>query len=109
MANGIYTSGQMNATGSVLDATLIGTQNLTLNGLKGIEMKELFLISATVLILVALILGFVSYSDKRAIVENNDFNVVCLEGVEYWYRKSGYSAILAVKYDADTGTISTCE
>jgi len=72
-------------------------------------MKELFAISAAVVILVALILGVISYSDKRATVENNDFNVVCLEGVEYWYRKSGYTAILAAKYDADTGKIETCK
>ena len=72
-------------------------------------MKELFATIVAVVVLVALILGFVSYFDKRATVEDNDFNVVCLEGVEYWYRKSGYSAILAAKYDVDTGKISTCE
>ena len=72
-------------------------------------MKELFAISAAVVILVALILGVVSYSDKRATVEDNDFNVVCFEGVEYWYRRSGYSSILAAKYDADTGNIVTCK
>jgi len=72
-------------------------------------MKELFAISAAVVILVALILGVLSYFDKHATVENNDFNVVCLEGVEYWYRKSGYTAILAAKYDAETGKIVNCK
>ena len=72
-------------------------------------MKELFAILAAVVIFITLIIGVLRYFDKQATVENNDFNVVCLEGVEYWYRKSGYTAILAAKYDADTGKIATCE
>jgi len=72
-------------------------------------MKELFAILAAVVIFITLIIGVLRYFDKQATVENNDFNVVCLEGVEYWYRKSGYTAILAAKYDADTGKIETCE
>jgi len=72
-------------------------------------MKELFAILAAVVIFITLIIGVLRYFDKQATVENNNFNVVCLEGVEYWYRKSGYTAILAAKYDADTGKIETCE
>ena len=72
-------------------------------------MKELFAISAAVVIFITLVIGVISYSDKRATVEDNDFNVVCLEGVEYWYRKSGYTAILAAKYNAETGKIETCK
>ena len=37
------------------------------------------------------------------------FNTTCLDGVEYWYRQSGYKATMAVRYDAETLTPVVCE
>jgi len=60
-------------------------------------------------IIVVVILASVKIMNGNATVENHDFNVVCLESVEYWYREAEYKGVLAVKYNADTGEIATCE
>ncbi len=63
------------------------------------------------LMLCAVMVGLyilVSVADDHATVEDTDFNVVCLEGVEYWFRKAGYGQILAVKMTPE-GDVVACE
>lgn len=47
------------------------------------------------------------------IEENKDvtgsFTSVCLDGVQYWHRPSGYSALLAPRIDPETLTFTRCE
>lgn len=58
--------------------------------------------------LVALMLWLVRVTDDAAVITPDDMNVVCLDGVEYWYRQAGNKAMLAVKFNTD-GTLSLCE
>lgn len=46
--------------------------------------------------------------DKQASPAVDDFNVICLGGVSYWYRQVGYKGMLAPKYNLD-GTVELCE
>jgi hypothetical protein len=65
----------------------------------------------TLLILVSIALALlvlIGISDDHATVDEPDFNVVCLDGVEYWFRRSGYGQILAVKMTSE-GTVVLCE
>lgn len=39
----------------------------------------------------------------------DDFATVCLDGVEYWMRKSGYSGYMAVRIDPETLQPARCE
>ncbi len=41
--------------------------------------------------------------------KEHHFDVVCLKGTEYWFKQFGYKAVLAVKYNSDSGEIETCE
>lgn len=46
--------------------------------------------------------------DKAAAPESEKFNVICLDGVEYWYRHVGYRGVMAVKLDTD-GNVQICQ
>lgn len=64
-----------------------------------------------ILMLVALSAGIfilINITDNNATVDDDDFNVVCLDGVEYWFRRAGYGQILAVKMTPE-GTVVLCE
>jgi hypothetical protein len=63
----------------------------------------------TVMITLAVILmAILLLIDSQATPLNTKFNVICLDGVEYWYRQVGYKGMIAVKYDAD-GVVSVCK
>ena len=51
---------------------------------------------------------FVASLDRNASPSDEKFNTICLEGVEYWYRQSGYKGMLAAKLDT-AGNIVLCE
>lgn len=54
------------------------------------------------------LLVIVSAFDRQHTVDDTQMNVLCLDGVEYWYRKSGYNAIMSPRFN-DDGKIVTCE
>jgi len=66
-----------------------------------------FLLWVMVFAFIAGILMLVSFKDRNAHPVQTDFNVVCLDGVEYWYRQSGYKSAMALRYTAE-GTVITC-
>jgi len=39
--------------------------------------------------------------------ENNNWEVLCIDGVEYIFRAAGYSAVMSVKMNSDS-TVSEC-
>ncbi len=67
-------------------------------------MRELLVLLA----IAAAILLTITILDRNEKPEKAEFNVVCLDGVEYWYRQVGYKAVMAVKYNSD-GTIAVCD
>ena len=71
-------------------------------------MRELTIGILGSIIVLGILIWLVIMNDRTATVEPEDMNIVCLEGVEYWYRQSGHKGMLAVKYNTD-GTVSLCE
>lgn len=41
-------------------------------------------------------------------VGSEDLRISCLDGVEYWYGRAGYHAMLAPKFNID-GTLNACK
>lgn len=72
-------------------------------------MKELAIVIGVFLIIFVPIVTVIKVQEAFATVETNDFKIVCLDNVEYWYKKAGHTRLLAVKYNAETGEIVTCE
>lgn len=56
-----------------------------------------------------LIVAAMSVLFLTACVETEDFNSVCLDGVQYWYRQTGYTALLTPRIDPKTLTFVLCE
>jgi len=61
-----------------------------------------------------LIVAAMSVLFLTACIEENqdmtgDFNSVCLDGVQYWYLRTGNTAALAVRVDPETMTFVLCE
>jgi len=72
-------------------------------------MKKLAIIVGGFLV-VATLIGFgVNAIQKNKKAELRDLNIICLAGVEYYYRRISHGAMLAVKYNATTKEISLCD
>jgi energy-converting hydrogenase Eha subunit G len=54
------------------------------------------------------VLFVVATSDSNAVVEVTDFNVSCIDGVEYWYGQAGYKGYIAPRIDSETLDFVTC-
>lgn len=62
------------------------------------------------LVLTVVILIFLfSMKDDAYVPPSDDFNIVCLDGVEYWHRYAGYKGVMAPRFDADTKQVVTCD
>jgi hypothetical protein len=46
--------------------------------------------------------------DNNAVIEISDFNVSCIDGVEYWYGQAGYKGYIAPRIDSETLDFVTC-
>lgn len=57
------------------------------------------------LIAIALVMN----ADSNAVVEVADFNVSCIDGVEYWYGQSGYKGYIAPRIDSHTLDFVRCD
>jgi len=53
--------------------------------------------------------ALIAYVDDNAVVNIGDFNVSCLDGVEYWYGQSGYKGYLAPRIDNETLSFVSCD
>lgn len=51
----------------------------------------------------------INYQKNSPSPKLEEFKTSCLEGVEYWYDVNGSKAVMAPKFDAETGKIVTCE
>lgn len=60
------------------------------------------------LLLVGLLFVLV-YVDSNAGVESSDFNVSCIDGVEYWYGQDGYKGYMAPRIDSGTLDFVQCD
>lgn len=70
-------------------------------------MKELIMLGIFGVI-VGGILFWSSEIDRNAQPTTEEFIVVCLDGVEYWYRQSGYKGMMAVRMTTE-GNVALCE
>jgi len=57
--------------------------------------------------IVAGMLTWIAISDQKAAPLEDEFNVICLDGVEYWYRQVGYKGMMAPKFTVD-GDVVAC-
>lgn len=71
-------------------------------------MKELFTTLGVLLVILLGLIYWIDTLDENAQPTTEVFNVICLDGVEYWYRQVGYKGMMAVRMNTD-GTVSLCE
>ena len=71
-------------------------------------MNELVGFLSVCIIVAAVVIYTVVQTDKNTTASKEDFNVACLDGVEYWYRQNGYKGYMAVRIDPQTLTARTC-
>jgi hypothetical protein len=60
-------------------------------------------------VLVLMVIVFAMNADSNAVVEVADFNVSCIDGVEYWYGQSGYKGYIAPRIDSQTLNFVRCD
>jgi hypothetical protein len=53
--------------------------------------------------------ALIFYLDDEAVVNVTDFNVSCIDGVEYWYGQSGYKGYIAPRIDSSTLNFVRCD
>jgi hypothetical protein len=71
-------------------------------------MKELGIMLIILGVIVGGILFLSSEIDKNAQPTTEEFNVICLDGVEYWYRQIGYKGMMSVRMTTE-GNVVACE
>jgi hypothetical protein len=71
-------------------------------------MKELVIMLGIIVVIVGGILFLSSEIDRNAQPATEEFNVICLDGVEYWYRQIGYKGMMAVRMTTE-GNVVACE
>ena len=63
-------------------------------------------------LMAAIVLTLAGCKDERPTSfsgSGRDFQVECIDGVQYWYRNAGHSGYMAARIDPETLTFVRCE
>jgi hypothetical protein len=66
-------------------------------------------ISLILLLIGLFMIVFVVANPPSATVNVSDFNVSCIQGVEYWYGQSGYKGYMSPRIDPETLAFVRCD
>ena len=74
-------------------------------------MRDVLVVAGFVFVLVVMIV-LIAYNQEpgpEVIRTADHFDVLCLDGVEYWYRQIGTSTVMSPKFNPNGVTATKCE
>lgn len=72
-------------------------------------MKEVFVAVVIASIPLIILIYLIETSIENYTLDPTEMQVICIENVEYWFKRDGYSAVMSPRFDAETGDIVVCD